>query len=237
VTDIGTVTQVVTATLGIIQFAIFAYTIYLAVDIRRALSVRPYRDQALGIGFVSLAWNLLFLGGFAALSVIHDYGLFAAVVGIVMIMLFYWVDSSVLAARKSDPFPRDILRWRELRIVVWLVLVAVTILAISVASYYQITTGTEPHYIANVGFGFGIWNLPAFIVVIVGAVALPISAYRTRDAFLRRSLKWFAAFVVVVAFVGITPAPIETFAGLAIAGYCLYRSARSLIPHGIAERA
>jgi hypothetical protein len=87
----------------------------------------------------------------------------------------------------------------------------------------------------TLGFGFGIGFLPAYVVVIAGIVALPICAYRTKDKFLRLSLKWFGAFVVILPFVGATAIPTETFVGLIVAGYCLYRSARSLVPHGISR--
>jgi len=232
----STISFVVTNALLVIQFGIFAYTVYLALSIRRALSVGAYRNQALGVGLVALAWILLLLD-YAVLGATHDYGPFSGVVGLVMIMLFYWVDSSVLAARRSDPLLRDTLKWRWLRVVIWVLIVSATVVAASLASYYQITTGIEPQFMYGQGYGFGVGYLPATIVVIAGIVALPISAYRTKDRFLRRSLEWFGAFVVILPIVGATTVPIETFAALTVAGYCLYRSARSLVPHGIAEGA
>jgi hypothetical protein len=227
---------IVTNALAVIQFGIFAYTVYSAISIRSALSIRLYRNQALGLGLVALAWILLFFD-FSAFLSNGRYGLFSAGAGLVMMMLFYWVDASVLAARRYDPLLRDSLHWRKLRVIFWALIICSTVIAASFASYYQVTTGVEPKFMYTLGFGFGIGFLPAYIVVIAGIVALPISAYRTKDRFLRRSLEWFGAFVIILPIVGATSIPIETFACLIIAGYCLYRSARSLVPHGIAQGA
>ena len=233
---VGAMLSIVSFALGIIQFGIFAYTVYLAFSIRRSLSVRQYRNQALGVGLVALAWILLFFD-FSALLSAHDYAYFTVVAGLIVMMLFFWVDTSVLAARRSDPLLRDTLHWRRLRVIIWVLVILATVAAASLASYYQMDTGAEPQFMYNLGYGLGVGFLPATIVVIAGIVVLPISAHRARDKFLRRSFEWFGAFVVVLPFVGATTIPIETFAGLTIAGYCLYRSARSLVPHGIAQGA
>jgi hypothetical protein len=214
-----------------IPLGIFAYTVYWAFNIRRAQNVRLYRNQALGMGFVAFAWILIFFD-FIIFGTAGLFGPFSLFFGLIMMMLFYWVDASVLAARMADPLLRDTLHWRALRLYLWGLMIATVVIAVTLTSYYEFAVGVEPQFMTNLPIGVvsGVTYLPAVVPIYSGIIALPIAAYRSRDKFLRRSLAWFAGFVAVIPLVGATNLGIVIFPGLAVGAYFLYRSVMSLIP-------
>jgi hypothetical protein len=220
-----------------LYLAVLAYTVYLSITVRRALSVGEYRKQALGVGLIALAWMLLLLD-YGVQAVTGSYALFSLGFGLVMMALFYWIDSSVLAARRTDPFVRDTLWWARLRYVLWALTVAATFVAASLAYYYQATLGTEPLFMFNGQYGVG--YMPSWFVLAAGVIALPISASRARDKILRRNIGWLGAFVILIQIVGVEPSSVANsqfgiFGVLFIASLCLYQSTRSLVPHWIAR--
>jgi len=217
--------------------AVLAYTVYLSITIRRALSVGEYRKQAMGVGLIALAWILL-LVNYGVQAITGSYVLFSLGFGLVMMTLFYWIDSSVLATRRTDPLVRDTFCWSRLRYVLWGLTVTATLVAALLASYYQATSGTEPPFMFNGQYGVG--YMPAWFVLAAGVIALPVSARRARDSLLRRNIGWLGAFVILVQVVGVEPSSIANsqfgiFGVLFIASLCLYQSARSLVPHWIAR--
>jgi hypothetical protein len=223
--------------LALLSLGIFAYAAYWAFNIRRAQTVRIYRNQALGMGFVSLAWILVF---FNYVVVFHSglYGLFVLFDSLIIMMAFYWVDASVLAARRSDPLLRDTLHWQKLRVYLWGLLVASAAVVVFLTAYYEYVIGVEPQFMLNLPLGLttGVVSLPSQEVVYPSIIALPIAAYRSRDVFFRRSLAWFAAFIVMIEIVGsfgtsssFLPT-LGVFGSLTIAAYCIYRSVKSLVP-------
>ena len=220
-----------------LYLAVLAYTVYLSITVRRALSVEEYRKQAMGVSLIALAWMLLLLN-YGVQAVTGSYALFSLGFGLVMMTLFYWIDSSVLAARRTDPLMRDTLRWTRLRYALWALTIASTVVAASLAYYYQATAGTEPLFMFNGQYGVG--YMPSWFVLAGGVIALPVSASRTKDRFLRRNIGWLGAFVVLVQIVGVEPSYIANsqfgiFGVLLLASLCLYESATSLVPHGIAR--
>ncbi len=93
------------------------YAAYWAFVIRRALAVRLYRNQALGIGILAIAVALTqvnaTISNYSAnypgfLTIIFPY--------FTTLTLFYWIDTSVQAGRRSDPLLRDTLHWKGLRV-------------------------------------------------------------------------------------------------------------------------
>jgi uncharacterized membrane protein len=221
----------------LLYVAVLAYTVYLSVTLRRALSVGEYRKQALGVGLVALAWMLLLLD-YVVQAVTGSWAIFSVGFGLVMMTLFYWIDSSVLAARRTDPLVRDTLWWARLRYVLWALIVGATVGAASLASYYQATIGTEPWFMFNGQYGVG--YMPAWFVLAAGVIALPVSASRARDKLLRRNIGWLGAFVILIQIVGFEPSSVANsqfgiFGVLFLASLCLHLSARSLVPHWIAR--
>ncbi len=204
------------------------YAAYWAFGIRRALAVRIYRRQALGIGLVAIGFAILDLEQTVSIfdiAVLEDSGLlFIATLFIVFLILFYWIDASMISAKRSDPLLRDSLHWSKLRILIWIVLLA--------------WTGTD-----ILLFGLGIiltfeLLVPLVLVPISGAVALSTAVRRSNDITFHKHLKWFAIFTILLALIVPLTAPstpslalsIAQFAFIFPAGYSLYRSARSLVP-------
>jgi hypothetical protein len=231
VSILDTIVNIVTA--PVIPLAIFGYTIYWAFNIRRSQQVKLYRNQALGMGFVAFAWILIFFD-FIIFGTTGLFAPFSLFFGLIMLMLFYWVDVSVLASRRSDPRLRDTLEWHKLRPYLWVLMVASIVVAFSLSSYYEFFVGVEPQFMTNfpIGIVSGIAYLPAAIPVYSGIIALPIAAHRSRDRFLRRSLAWFVGFVAVIALLGAGLSNYGSliFPALAFAAYFLYRSVMSLVP-------
>ena len=228
-----------TETIGLIGLAVVAlmdgYAAYWAFGIRRALAVRLYRNQALGIGFVSVA-----IAGFAfAITVplwypVNNNPLFPPFLLSAFITMFYWVDASIRAGRRSDPILRDTFHWRLLRLPLWaLILVFPGVTIISQLFALELYTMIVGYTVA----------LVFLIPTLSGALLLPVVATRSRDFTLRRHLQWFALFPITLLVLFITYFTLYAF-GLGftdtwftlsslinfVGGYFLYRSARSLVP-------
>jgi hypothetical protein len=228
---LGIILNFVTA--PFIPLGIFGYTIFWAFNIRRVQNVELYRRQALGMGFVAFAWILIFFD-FIILGTNGLFSPFSLFFGLVMAMLFYWIDVSVLAGRKSDPLLRDTLHWQNLRRYLWVLLIVTIVIAVSLSSYYEFVAHTQPQFLTNFPLGLvsGISYLPAVIPVYSGIIALPIITFRSRDRFLRRSLSWFVGFVAIIGLLGagLSNYGDLIFPALAFSAYFLYRSVMSLVP-------
>ena len=179
---------------------IFAYAAYWAFAIRRSLAVRLYRNQSLGVGLIALgplvfSLELLVNGdsppgpGTPLLDAIYiatGFGL--------TLLVFYWIDASVLAARRGDPLLRDSFHWRRLRLLLWIVNIA-GVAASSVGVLYAgFGSIVFPLGILSGALVNNLWLLPTLATAISGIIVLPTSAFRSRDAAFRTHLKWFALF-------------------------------------------
>ncbi len=221
------------------------------------LAIRIYRNQAAGIGLVtaSLAVANALSTAIAYFVIQQPRSAFNQATSIILYIsafavIFYWVDASALAGRRSDPLLRNTLHWRTVRVVLWGVTIASVIGIFSAFAYVQLLTGsllkppnTQVLPSAPIGlifiFLFAIVALP-FTTFISGVVLLPIVARRSKDSALRGHLKWFglfSAFVLVFfVLVGIYGpfGPIGSlfsgYTSLLGGGYCLYRSAKTLAP-------
>jgi hypothetical protein len=237
------VDKVIRLALIIGQATMFAYAVFWGFNIRAALSVRPYRNQALGIGLIGLAFTFVTI-----ISNVTDFvysnnsnlagDLVLPVYYLGFIVIFYWIDASALAARRSDPLLRDTLHWTRVRLLFWPVILILAGIAMSIDLYSIVTGLPPPAYLGP---------LPGanFLVILASGVAvLPISAGRSRDLAFRRHLEWFGVFAALLfAFIvesAVTNLPaiadLTVFTTLEVAvpftagAYCLYRSARSLVP-------
>jgi hypothetical protein len=219
----------------IVVSAIFGYSAFWAFNIRSGLSVPLYRNQAAGLGVVILE------AGFISLFVLFfpNVQLFIPLLWIVDFGIFYWMNASMLASRRSDPLVRDTLHWSKLRYI---------ILGIALLGIFS-TTGAL--FTTN-NFGVGIANYnpnvpalyllsiftPSFSIFSAGSITLSIAALRSRDHAFRMHLLWFGLFGLTSVgpeIVGIFTRDLESHV-LSVAifapvyGYCLYRSARALAP-------
>lgn len=230
---------------------IFGYAAYWAFAIRRSLAIRVYRNQALGVGLIALgpllfSLELLVTGGSPAGpgTPLLDAGYIATGFGLTL-LVFYWIDASVLAARRGDPLLRDSFHWKRLRILLWIV---------NVAGVVASVVGVFSTGFGSIGFPLStfsgalvtnLWLLPTLATAISGIIVLPTSAFRSGDAVLRTHLKWFALFsgaqliLIMASALGIilitsiseaSAGSLLEFATSLVGGYCLYRSARSLVP-------
>ena len=209
----------------------FAFSAYWAFSIRRVLAVHVYRRQALGIGLVALSLAVLLLAGFP-LAYLNPGGQISSLLLIFTFgTIFYWIDASVLAVRRSDPLLRYPLRWKQLRIAIW----ALDLLAMASILAIEVLTGGNPSgQVVTVVF-----NLPFYITILAGVTLLPIVAVRSRDMILRRHLVWFALFASILAlFISVASFVLSEYVevlltsvlGLVLGAYCLYRSSQSLVP-------
>jgi len=233
------VENVVGVVFAIASQGIFLYAAYWAFSIRRALAVRIYRNQALGVGLISLSWIIVFVN-YVIVSQFLGFVAYTIIDVLVWAIFLYFVDSSVLDGRQSDPLLRDTLHWRRARLWIWGLFIATGLASILATTYYEVTGvdfSTLSPLVSNVLLSPYSW-----LVGLVGLVALPISAARSKDPLLRRQLLWFIGFVLAVAGVGLgnsisasafAASSLPTyllFALLLAGGFCLYKSSKSLVP-------
>ena len=232
--------SIISTALTIIIGAFFSYGAYWAFTIRKALMAHLYRNQALWVGagavyFVALSAFITLALLFNASGVVVNL-LAAAFIILGFVVIFDWIDSTVRVARRSDPLLRDTLHWSKLRYF------------IGITS----TIGLFFNVVFNVIFtnsSFILLGTPALLgyvgtVLFLGALALLLSARRSGDLTLRRHLKWFGLGAALLWLSGQISSPwaritgdsfltpIVTYSLFAIAAYCLYRSAKSLVPLG-----
>jgi hypothetical protein len=240
VNSLDVVTIVVTG----LTVCIFGFAAFWAVSMTRVMRVRLYRRHALGVVIVALGFALLDVE-----SVFLDYSdlvvpVIFLTLFVLFIIIFYFIDTAILSARRADPLLRDTAGWQRRRKLVWVLMVASVAIAIgtSVAGYS--------------GFG-GIFLLPFIIAGVLGGYVLPLAARRSKDFTFNRHLKRFGAFILfgvgwfLAWFVGpalwgpmdpntllMSPltdqelylADLLALVGFSGAGYFLYRSARALAP-------
>lgn len=212
------------------QMLVYSYAGYWSLAIRSGLAVPVYRNQALGSFVIVIVASFTSLYVFAGFFVSNFGNGIEGVVSVTVISLglFYWVDASMLAARRSDPLMRDLLHWRSARKVLWA-------FNIVVLSYLLLLDVISPFYT----YGGPLVITPFLIAVICGALLLTIVARRTAAPALRQNLRWFGLFFLSTLitypfsagggpFAGV-PAEL-ILVGLGIfGGYCLLRSVRSLV--------
>ncbi len=207
----------------------YFYVGYWAFIIRRSLAVPIYRQQALGIGSVTIFFFVLL----PAFQYFSSNFVRSLLIAPFFVATLYWVDASILAARRSDPLLRDTVHWSRIRFVFWAMILAGFILM--VLSYIGLSTS---NFIVSLVSDFLIF----FYIVgpfLLGAAILPIVSRRSGDASLRRHLTWFGVFalLLLLSFLRfLVPGHTQfflTWSGIlafAVALYPLYRSVKSLVP-------
>jgi len=233
-----------------------AYAAFWAFNIRRNLKVNLYRHQALGIGLVAICagYFTFILGGASIYSPVSfseypldNIGFYSFLA--CLAPLLYWTDSSLLAARDSDPLQRDVLHWGRVRFVLLgSVLIclgaggAYTVYELVFLSQQTALAGTSvylvgvPSILNNIAF-----LVPLVVPLAVGPILLPVAVRRTKDLTLRRHLKWFGlgaaflmlgalAYVLLTALLGNSLLLLIASVLYTAAAYCLYRSAKAVIP-------
>lgn len=220
---------------------VFVYGAYWAFSIRKALAVRVYRNQALGIGLIALSFAIFSLeadvisGVFNIVSGPILIGTYIPVLFASAIFTFYWIDSSVKAARRTDPLFRDTLHWSDVRVACWALMIvglAVFLFVYGLNIYQTIPALSDA------------WITIPLVTGLSGVIVLPFSVLRSRDKTFRSHLKWFGIFVLFELVLTLSSILVDllplalvqmsylipTFALLLGEGYALYKSARSLAP-------
>ena len=218
----------------------YGYAAFTAFKIRSTLGAGDYRRQALGIGLLTIAF-----AAWAAVFAVNAWaqgtgGIVLGVTSLVLayVTLFYWVDSSAIAARRSDPLYRDSLRWNSFRKVVWLAITLAIVAFFAETAYYVVTVGTlsQPTPLPVVVAS----GVVIFGTLIPCSLVLPVSFRRSKDTTLKKQLEWLFLFIAIqllFAIYGFGLAynnPSLYVPGVLVvimpSGFSLYRSARSLIP-------
>jgi hypothetical protein len=226
------------------------YGVYWAFSIRRALAVPLYRRQALSFGLIGTLGIL----DFVFLGLLFTYDLSAVVAGVATpiwdawvitnigfeLMLFYWVDASILTARRTDSLLRNTFGWRRLRLAAWALVIGLNLVQIVLPnSVFRNPTSLQ---------GLLVTESPLVVIAATGVSVLPIAARRSGDKTLRRHLIWLGLFVATVflsgvpsvvtaAVYGLNPTSVvspltvaEVYLISLLAAYFGYRSSRSLAP-------
>jgi hypothetical protein len=231
--------------------ASYSFIFYSSLLVRRTLAVGLYRRHAFGVGLLGVVFavdqvtNVVPTGegqGVLGLLGIAFFAVFS-------LGLLYWVDSSILAARRSDPLYRDTFGWSRLRKAIWGAdgLAFLTVLLTSVALPPQ--SGPQPAgtqgppewllIVFTVMFFF-----PIYSAALSGVVIMPIAARRCRDLVFRKHLEWLFVFIAIqLVFAGGVGQALQTPNGdstaasslvdgvaLLIGLYPIYMSVRRLVP-------
>jgi hypothetical protein len=218
----------------------WGYSVYWALVLRRLLSAQLYRNQALGAGLIAIGWA--FFGGSSMAygsngdTCVLCQGLNIPLVAFIvaLMMTFYFIDSSVLAARKSDPLYRNTFHWKQLRLVVWPVIAGSLLVLL-------VLTAVSPSLLSTQGGGsalFVVLNLvPLFGTGGLALLLLPVSGRRSRDQTLRKNLEWvglfgasFLVFFILLVSTNGSVSVIFSYLLFVVGSYCIYRSTKSLAP-------
>jgi hypothetical protein len=230
----------VTAVVAVLDALGFLYGAYWALEIGRALGSPLYSKQALWVGAIGVYFTAFFVLSAVALALgLPGFGgttatdiAVGAFLYIGVLMFFVWIDSTVKVARRSDPLRRNTLRWSGLRWFLGIFVGVGTLFALA----FNIGTAVD---FAHATPLYG----PIGGVLFLGAIALLLSARRSGDPILKRHLKWFGLFAVLLwATSGVEGTSVFRSAAndpfilavsylvFAVSAYFLYRSARSLAP-------
>ena len=233
-------TSAVTALFAVLDAVAFLYGAYWALEIGKALRSPLYGKQALWVGAIGVYFAAFFLLSALALALgLPGFGsntatdvAVGAFLYIGVIMFFVWIDSTIKVARRSDPLRRNTLRWSKLRWFLGIFVVVGTFFALA----FNIGTAVD---FAHATPLYG----PIGGVLFFGAIALLLSAKRSGDTVLKRHLKWFGLFAVLLwATSGVEGTSVfrssandpfilaVSYVVFAAAAYFLYKSARSLAP-------
>ncbi len=244
--------------LGYVPLLALVYAAYWAFGIRNALTMRLYRNQALALGLFSLVLMI------AALPSPQpgESGILGSVpfeIGYLLVTAAFWlgvvffVDSTMLAVRRSDPLLRDTLYWSKVRYVLYVVQISIVLFIILGVLYSTITGNPTLADQILAGNNGATTSIPADIadlawtVSFASCVMFVPAAIRTKDPTLRSHFKWLCGIAILVLVYFVSTGALEStpLAGIMestvgesletgffflLVGYFLYRSAKALVP-------
>ncbi len=233
------------ANIGVTALAVVSYmfVLYVALKVRQSLAVGSYKRHALGMGLIALIFAADQVRNSFPAMFTGIWNYLGGLIGIAWVLvLLYWVDSSILAARRSDPLYRDTFHWSKLRWVAWVASVVVIIfgnvtgLVLSPASSSTVVPVVQASPELNLLLAVSFF-LPAYIVVISAVVVIPFAANRCKDLVFRKHLEWFFLFLAIqlimsggLGFLFQSLYIVIDGTALMVGLYPLYRSVKSLVP-------
>lgn len=233
----------------VVSSGIYLLVIVRAVQIGNALVGRIFRRRAFwlaAIGVFATLANVVSLTFFPPVNILGiPAGVFFLLLAIVI--LFAFLDSTVLVTLEMDFFHRDTLLWREIRTFAYIVLCVEVAFLISLA--YLTSLPSPPFWVTAINSSLNAPNAPALGVVIFVTVAI-VYAYsvaaivvgvrRASDLTMKRHLRLLGwAIVVIVILIANDFVLISTYNILSIALYdfvtafvpfLIYRAVMSLSP-------
>ncbi len=228
------IAEILLFALGAVVVALYAYGAIWAFRIRDALMTPLYRERALWVGVVGVFFTTLIASNLLIrlLDPTNFYlSLFQyCIVDAAGIVTLAWIDTTIKLARRLDPLNRNTFKWKQLRIVIWVLTFLTTGGSLAEVIILRINFFTSPS-----GAG-GAFIAGSFGWVLLGFIALLLSYRRSKDPVLKEHLKWFGLFLLLLFIVDtilskqIPPFRILGEILLALDAYFLYRGARSLAP-------
>ena len=182
------------------------YASYWAFSFRSSFAVGLYRRQAFWLGMISLVFAAVScLDYFGAAFYPQSSGLDVVVTlsqNLTVIVAFFWIDSSVLVGRRSDPLLRDTIKWSRLRFLPWTLMLGAETLVIG----YVVSQASRGTFDVS-------GSLPPLISVSLGvalitpflstAIVVPLTASRSTDSVFRTHLRWLGVVVLFLAFLAV----------------------------------
>jgi hypothetical protein len=209
------------------------YASFRALNLRRALVDRPYRDRALwtaigGLSAVLFAIALYVDSVFGQTPTTSEGVIVeAAIWGVAFLALLRWIVSNVNVSMSADYFNRDALGWKRGG---WVVVIAVFLVGYVLSSL--------PHWWLPQSFTSGLGNdlvtTVFFLVSGYSALVLVLTYRRIRDMKIKAYTKWavvtFVSMFAYVAFPNLGTAWLTsiTIVPALVFAYCMYQTVGSL---------
>ena len=190
--DITAVGNAVYALIFYVAMVIYAFVAYRAAGMARAFVSKAYRSRARWIIAVSLALLLTDIAGHAPYVgdlIVIDVPLGILSVILVLLAILPFADSTILVALDMDFFHRDTLRWKQTRVLVYVMLygIIVLILVLLYLSFLDI----PPDWVVQLTNSFAFNALFTGVIggtLVYSVATLVVSSRRTPDRIFRRHL-------------------------------------------------
>ena len=183
------------AAASVAAIAACAYVLYQSLLVRKTLAVGPYRMHALGMGFVAGLFALNQVSSFLPTEGVWSFlGLgFFLVFGL---GILYWVDTSIIASRRSDPLYRDTFRWSAARRIIWATAVAGFSVNVIIGLVLPPEAGNSiPDWVGLVLYA--LFLFPIYSGAISAVAVIPVAARRCKDLVFRKHLEYFFIFIAI----------------------------------------
>jgi len=190
-----------TALIGLVAIL----TAIICVRTRGMLSDQGQRSRAIGTGMSALGYSIVLVAAISLLTLMRD----GVVSGFIYLqaefivaylasaMILYGVDKTVFPMKGSASRPSNARREIRARAAIWaafFVSVGIALAYLLNPSTYTVTsTGLVQHVAQQ-----GVFWLPAFFTVVVGALTVPVFAVRRSDGATRRHAIYLSLFFFLV---------------------------------------